>query len=121
MEKGKESKGVTFSPLGEYLIVRKHKKEMTAGGIVLPDITKDRKDKIAVTGKVIAVGPGKYSEMTGVIIPMCVSEGDTVLFTGLAGLELDDSVEDLLGLTKEESEGMLMLRQADIIGKVSHG
>lgn len=36
-------------------------------------------------GKVIAAGPGRTHPLTGTLIPMCVSEGDTVLFSKYSG------------------------------------
>ena len=48
----------------------------TASGIILPDTVQDGK---LIEGKVVAASDGMYSS-TGTIIPLVVSEGDTVLF-----------------------------------------
>lgn len=59
----------------------------TPGGIVLPDIAKERPDR----GKVLAVGPGRAGQ-TDLLVPMTVKVGDEVLFTRYAGneTEIDD-------------------------------
>lgn len=36
-------------------------------------------------GLVVAAGPGRTHPLTGTLIPMCVSEGDTVLFSRWSG------------------------------------
>lgn len=36
-------------------------------------------------GMVVAAGPGRTHPLTGTLIPMCVSEGDTVLFSRWSG------------------------------------
>tara|TARA_B110000503_G_C7132315_1_gene407328 strand:+ start:117 stop:404 length:288 start_codon:yes stop_codon:yes gene_type:complete len=51
----------------------------TAGGLLIPDNTKDA----PTTGLVINVGPGRTTKL-GNIIPMVVSEGNKVMYpTGL--------------------------------------
>lgn len=54
------------------------------GGIVLPDLAQEK----ATKGTVIAVGPGKYAEKTGVFIPTTLTVGTRVLFHPYAGSEL---------------------------------
>ena len=56
------------------------------GGIVIPDIAKDRPTK----GRVLAVGPGRLLDKDGTIElgPMQVSVGDVVMFTQYAGHEI---------------------------------
>jgi chaperonin GroES len=56
----------------------------TAGGIVLPDAAQEQ----ATKGTVIAAGPGKYAEKTGVFIPTTLAVGARVLFHPCAGSQL---------------------------------
>ena len=65
------------------LVTRLESEETTQSGIVLPDTAQEKPTK----GKVIAAGPGRYSEK-GDLIPMPVKEGDVVVFAKYAGTEL---------------------------------
>lgn len=56
----------------------------SSGGIVIPDVAQEK----ATKGTVIAVGPGKYAEKTGVFIPTTLTVGTRVLFHPYAGSEL---------------------------------
>jgi chaperonin GroES len=56
----------------------------TKGGIYIPDIAQET----ATKGTVVAVGPGKYAEKTGVFIPTTLAVGTRVLFHPCAGSEL---------------------------------
>ena len=57
----------------------------TAGGLILPDVAQEK----ATKGTVIAIGPGKYAEKTGVFIPTVLTVGTRVLFHPYAGSELN--------------------------------
>jgi len=91
-------------PLEDRVIVKVIEQEqVTPTGIVLPDTAKEKPSK----GRVVAVGPGKYSEK-GDLIPMPVKEGDLVVFAKYAGTEL-----------KLDGEEYLVLRGlTDIIGVI---
>ncbi len=91
-------------PLEDRVIVKVIEQEqVTPAGIVLPDTAKEKPSK----GRVVAVGPGKYSEK-GELIPMPVKEGDVVVFAKYAGTEL-----------KLDGEEYLVLRGlTDIIGVI---
>jgi chaperonin GroES len=75
----------------------------TAGGIIIPDTAKEKPQK----GTIVAVGPGKYAEQTGNIIPVKQKAGDIVLYGKYAGTEITVEGEDLL-----------MMRSSDILMKV---
>ena len=64
----------------------------TAGGIIIPDTAKEKPQK----GTVVAVGPGKYAEQTGNIIPVKQKVGDVVLYGKYAGTEVQIEGQDLL-------------------------
>jgi chaperonin GroES len=70
---------VPVSPLGDRVVVRPadtNEEKQLASGIIIPEtVDKERPSK----GTVVAVGPGKYDD--GVLVPMTVKVGDTVLFS----------------------------------------
>lgn len=57
---------------------------VSIGGIVIPDAAQDK----ATKGTIIATGPGKYAEKTGVFIPTTLTQGTRVLFHPYAGSEV---------------------------------
>ena len=59
--------------LDRVLVKRLANEEKTAGGIIIPDVAKEK----AQTGKVIAVGTGRMLN-DGKIVPMQVKVGDIV-------------------------------------------
>ena len=52
--------------------------------IVTPDIAKGKSQR----GRVVAVGPGRRSLETGVVLPMQVKVGDIVVFGKYSGAEI---------------------------------
>jgi chaperonin GroES len=77
--------------------------EKTAGGIIIPDTAKEKPQK----GTVVAVGPGKFAEQTGNLIPLKQKIGDTVLYGKYAGTEISVDGEDYL-----------IMKASDILMKV---
>ena len=68
-----------LKPVNDKIVVKpseKNKEEKTESGIILPDTVQDG---TLIEGKVVAASDGMYSS-TGTIIPLVVSEGDTVLY-----------------------------------------
>ena len=68
-----------LKPVNDKIVVKPTKKEddhITEGGIILPDTVQDGG---LVEGTVVAASEGMYSAQ-GTMIPLVVSEGDTVLF-----------------------------------------
>ena len=86
------------------LVLRVEEKQITAGGILIPDTAKEKPQE----GKVVAVGPGKIGE-DGKRIALEVKKGDRVLFSKYAGTEMKiDGVEhvfmrenDILGILEK--------------------
>ncbi|HEY4498661.1 MAG TPA: co-chaperone GroES [Candidatus Paceibacterota bacterium] len=78
-EKSKKSSSPVV-PLGDRILIKEIKENsgetMSKGGIIIPETVHE--DKGAKKGSVIAVGKGRYDD--GVLVPMEVSVGDTVLF-----------------------------------------
>jgi chaperonin GroES len=76
--------------------------ETTAGGIVLPDSSREKPQR----GTVIAVGPGKLLD-SGERGAVAVAVGDEVIFGKYGGTEIEvDGVE------------VKILRESDILAKV---
>jgi chaperonin GroES len=96
---------VAIRPLEDRVLVTidDENEQKTASGLVIPDTAKEKPQQ----GQVIAVGPGKRSEQTGDVIPLDVSEGDTVLFSKYGGTEV-----------KVEGEEYLILSARDILAIV---
>jgi chaperonin GroES len=93
-----------FAPLGERVIIKPIEQEQTTrGGIVLPDTAKEKPQE----GEVIAVGPGRVGD-DGKRIPMELSKGDRVVYSKFAGTEYKDGDEEYL-----------ILRESDILAKIS--
>lgn len=72
-----------FLPLGNRLIIKQlpiTKEELTINGIEVPETAVPFR-----RGKVIAVGPGETAPANGQLIPMSISEGQTVVFLAEAG------------------------------------
>ena len=67
-----------LKPVNDKIVVKpnKNKEEKTVGGIILPDTVQDG---TLIEGKVVAASDGMYSA-TGTMIPLVVSEGDTILY-----------------------------------------
>ena len=93
-----------LQPLGDRVVVeREEAKDKTAGGIVLPDMAKDKPQK----GKVIAVGDGRVAK-DGKRRPLQVKAGDQVLFTSYAGEEFK----------MEGDKKVLLMREDDILAVI---
>jgi len=67
-----------IKPLRGRVLIRplKEEEKKTESGIIIPDTFKDS----MVKGEVVAIGSGHIAMETGVIIPIEVKEGDTVLY-----------------------------------------
>lgn len=93
-----------FEPLGDRVVVKPtEREETTKSGLVLPDTARERPQE----GAVVAVGPGDFLE-DGRRKPMDVQVGDVVVYSKFAGTEM-----------KEDEDDLLILRQSDILAKVS--
>ena len=94
---------VNIKPLADRVLVEPAVAEAkTASGIIIPDTAKEKPQK----GTVVAVGPGKYAEQTGNLIPINQKVGDTVLYGKYAGTEISI-----------EGEEYLIMRTSDILMK----
>lgn len=75
--------------------------EKTASGLYIPDTAKEKPMK----GTIVAVGPGKYADMTGNLIPMAYQVGDQVYYGKYAGTEIPI-----------DGKEYLIMRESDIFG-----
>ncbi len=93
----------SLKPLGSRVVIKPVKQdEVTAGGIVLPEMAKEKPKK----GKILSVGPGDRDE-GGNRIPMDVKVGDTVLYAKYIGTEI-----------KVEGKKFLILKESEILAIV---
>ncbi|MEG0037168.1 MAG: co-chaperone GroES [Victivallaceae bacterium] len=90
-------------PLNNKILLKRSKVTVSKGGILLPDSAQEKPKE----GYVIATGPGKTDEH-GKLQVMTVKEGDRVLFSSYAGLEVkNDEIGD---------DEYLILSETDILG-----
>lgn len=95
---------VKFTPLGERLVILPiEQEETTSSGLVLPDTAKEKPQE----GEIVAVGEGRLND-EGKRVPMEVKVGDRVIYSKYAGTEYKDGDEEYL-----------ILRESDILAKVS--
>ncbi len=90
---------INLKPLADRVIVKPSEaEEKTKGGIILPDIAKEK----PIEGTVIAAGPGRTTE-DGKTVKMEVKVGDKVLYGKYSGTEVT-----------VEGEEYLIMRESDI-------
>jgi len=93
-----------LKPLGDRIVVKATTaKDVTKGGIVLPDTAKERPQE----GEVLAVGPGKTLD-NGKVIPLEVKVGDKIIYSKYGGTEV-----------KIGTDEFVVLRQDDVLAIVS--
>ncbi len=79
-------------PLGDKVVIKRLEAEdKTAGGIVLPDSSRDK----PLQGRVLSVGDGRMLP-DGQRVPHEVSEGDRIVFGQFAGTEVVVDNEEVL-------------------------
>jgi chaperonin GroES len=85
-------------PLGDKVVIKRlAPEEKTAGGIVLPDSSRDK----PVQGRVLSVGDGCMLP-NGDRVPHQVSEGDRVVFSQWAGTEVVVDNEEVLIMGEDD-------------------
>ena len=88
-------------PVGANVVVKRLEgEEMSAGGIVLPDVARDQQAK-PQQGRVLAVGDGRLLP-NGTRVPHQVLEGDRVVFSQYAGTHVTVNGEELLILDESD-------------------
>jgi len=85
-------------PLGDKVAVRRlDAEETTAGGIVLPDSARESPQQ----GRVLSVGDGRLLP-SGTRVAHQVAEGDRVLFSRYAGMEVIVDDEEILIMSEDD-------------------
>ena len=93
----------TFTPLHDRILVRRIEEgETMRGGIIIPDIAKEKPQQ----GEVISVGKGKSND-EGKVFPLDVKAGDRILFGKYSGTEIKIDGEEFLIMREEEVLGIL--------------
>ncbi|MGY4383629.1 chaperonin GroES [Pedobacter sp. UYP24] len=93
---------LNFKPNADRVVVEAAAaEERTASGLYIPDTAKEKPQQ----GIVVAVGPGKFADQTGNVIPLSVKVGDQVLYSKYGGTEIT-----------VEGKEYLIMRDSDILG-----
>lgn len=87
-----------IEPLGDKVVIRRlEPEERTAGGIVLPDSARDK----PIQGRVLSVGDGRRLK-SGERAVHQVREGDRVVFSRWAGVEVVVDNEEVLIMGEDD-------------------
>ena len=90
-------------PLHDRVIIERIEEgEQKVGGIIIPDSAKEKPQQ----GKIIAAGKGRI-EKDGLVTPLDVKAGDTILFGKYAGQEIKIDGNDYLIMREEEVLGVI--------------
>ena len=84
------------------LVTRLEEQEQRFGGIIIPDTAKEKPQQ----GKVVAAGSGRVNDK-GVVQPLDIKVGDTVLFGKYSGTEIKIGGQDYLILREDEVLGVV--------------
>ena len=89
---------MNLKPIGDKVIIEVlEAQEKTTGGIVLPDVAKEKPQE----GKVIAVGDGKILP-SGKTVPLTVKPGDRILFGKYTGSEIKVEENEYLIVNEDD-------------------
>ena len=95
---------MAIQPLADRIVVKAlEAKEVTKGGILLPDTAKEKPQE----GKVVAVGKGKILD-NGHVHPLELKPGDRVLYGKYSGSEI----------TTTDGEELLIMKEEDVLAIV---
>lgn len=94
---------MTVKPLQDRVLIKRLEEEnKTAGGIIIPDNSKEKPAR----GEVVAVGSG-YRLNDGTVKQLEVKAGDKILFGKYAGTEVKVDGNDYLIMKEDEILGIL--------------
>lgn len=94
-------------PIADRLILKVDEfEEVTAGGIVLPEMYVNDLTVKSHTATVVAVGEGRTTE-DGVLIPIEYKPGDRVVYSKYSGTKLQDGYE-----------GHILLKEIDVLAVI---
>ncbi len=96
---------MAIKPIRDKILVKpKPMKEVSAGGIIIPESSKDA----PMEGTVLAVGSGMIAQ-NGTNIELCVSEGDIILYK-----KMNQATE----VDGENGETLLLMSEMDILAVI---
>lgn len=99
-----ENKGITIKPIVDRVVVEPDPiEEKTAAGLYIPESAKEKPRK----GTILAVGPGRYAEQTGVLIPSVYKAGDGIIYAKNSGTEIT-----------HDGKNYLIMRESDIFATI---
>jgi len=84
------------------LIKRRDPEDTTKGGIIIPDIAKEK----PIQGEVVAIGNGRYLN-NGNVVPPEIKVGDKVIFGKWSGNEVEIDGEQLLSVREDDVLGVI--------------
>ncbi len=85
-------------PVSDKVVVKRiEADQQTRGGIVLPDNSQEQPHQ----GRVLSVGEGRLLK-SGQRRPLCVGEGDRVVFSAYAGATVQVDGDELLVMSEDE-------------------
>lgn len=93
-----------IEPLFDRVFVRKDNAEKTETGFHLPQTVKGR----AVTGTVVAAGPGRLNNDTGKFMPLTLKAGDRVYVKEFTGYTIRYNDEEVFVFLENEIIGKLV-------------
>lgn len=102
------SKTFNFQALHDAVLIQREEVSNTSKGGIALAISSSRK---ANYGRVLSVGPGRYSDQTGTFVATNVKVGDRVIFGENAGapITLEDS---------DPKDNLVIMREVEIVGIV---
>jgi chaperonin GroES len=95
---------LNIKPLADRVVVEAAAAEtQTASGIYIPETAQEKPQK----GTIVAVGPGKYADVSGALIPMTTKIGDAILYGKYAGTEINIDGKEYLIMRESDIYAVL--------------
>lgn len=106
---------VTLAPCGHRVIIRPRKvDEVSKGGIVLVDQTKDLEKRATQIGTVVAIGPQAWKAFSDGV--PWAKVGDTVMYSRYSGADVP---EDVKVKVDSEAERLVICNDEDVLSVLS--
>jgi chaperonin GroES len=95
---------LNIKPLADRVVVEAAAAETkTASGIYIPETAQEKPQK----GTIVAVGPGKFADVSGALIPITTKIGDSVLYGKYAGTEINIDGKEYLIMRESDIYAVL--------------
>ena len=109
-----ESKQTTLEPCGHRIIIKPRKTdEVSKGGIVLVDQTKDLERRATQIGTVVAIGPQAWKAFSDGS-PWC-AVGDTVMYSRYSGSDVPEDIKQQVDSTAER---LVVVNDEDVLSVI---